>query len=44
MTVAQWATVLVLTPLAVYVLARLISAAYFKSKSDHERGQHNAKR
>lgn len=44
MTVEQWAVTLVLAPLAVYLLVRIATAAYFRSKADHERGQHNAKR
>lgn len=46
MTVAQWVVLVVGAPLAVYLLVRVASAAFFKSKAEHDnqRGQHNVKR
>lgn len=45
MSPAQWAGVVILAPLVVYLLVRLGSAAYFKSKADyHQRGNNHVER
>lgn len=46
MSPAQCTLALLLVPFAVYVLVRVGSAAYFRSKADHDnqRGQTNVKR
>lgn len=45
MNAGTWAAIIIGSPLGVYLLVRVASAAYFRSKADHEtKGQHNAKR
>ena len=45
MTILQWLAAGMGLVLGIYLAARLISAAYFKSKEDHERkGQHGTRR